>query len=111
LHRSGGRGGEVERVVEFTVGQQAGVAGELGAMEFEAETPVELRSERLDWAVTHEDCSANGQEVVGNPGIRRVLAKLSCRLRFHMWEIRDQGMVPENPEPGDRAEEPGFVRG
>ena len=52
----GGRVGEVEGVVEFAVGQESGIAGDVGAVEFEAEAAVELGSERLGLAVTHEDC-------------------------------------------------------
>jgi hypothetical protein len=44
----------IEGVVEFAVGQQSGIAGDLGAEEVEPETAVELRSKRLGWAVTHE---------------------------------------------------------
>jgi hypothetical protein len=63
-----GRGaGQVEGVVEFAVGQQSGIAGDLGAEEAEPETAVELGAKRLGWAVTHEDCSSNGQKVAGNP--------------------------------------------
>ena len=51
----GGRVGELEGVVEFAVGQEAGVAGHLGPMEFEAEAAVELGSERFGLAVTHQE--------------------------------------------------------
>ena len=47
LQLSGGRGGEVEGVVEFAVGQQAGIAGDLSPEEADLEAAVELRSERL----------------------------------------------------------------
>jgi hypothetical protein len=80
--------GQIEGVVEFAVGQQSGIAGDLGPEEAEPETAVESGSKGLGWAVTHEVCSSNWQEVVGNPGIRRVLAQLSCRFRFLLWEIR-----------------------
>jgi len=69
-------------------GWQAGVAGELGAVGFEAEAAVEAGSEWFGWAVTHEVRSSNWQEVIGNPEIRRVLAQLSCRFRLLIWEIR-----------------------
>jgi hypothetical protein len=87
LQFTGHGAGQVEGVVEFAVGQQSGIADDLGAEESEPETAVELRSKRLGRALTHEDCSAKGQEVVGNPGIRRVLAQLSCRCRPLIWEI------------------------
>src|SRR2546423_873010 len=45
--------------------------------------------EALDRAVTQEICSLNWQEGVGSPGIRRVLAQLSCRFRRPIWEILD----------------------
>ena len=48
-----GRGaGRIKGVVEFAVGQQSGIAGDLGAEESEPETAVELGSKRLGWAVT-----------------------------------------------------------
>ena len=51
-----GRGaGQIEGVVEFAVGQQSGIAGDLGAEESEPETVVELGSQGLGLAVTHED--------------------------------------------------------
>ena len=49
----GGRVGELEGVVEFAVGQESGIAGDVGAVEFEAEAAVELGSEWLGLAVTH----------------------------------------------------------
>src|SRR5262249_23773738 len=82
------RCGQVEGVVEFAVGQESGIAGDLGPEESEPETAVELRSQQLGRAVTHEDCSANRQEVAGNPGIPTALAQLSCRFRLLIWEIR-----------------------
>jgi hypothetical protein len=70
-----GRGaGQVEGVVEFAVGQRSGIAGDIGPEEAEPETAVELGSQRIDRAVTHEVGSTYGQEVVGNPGNRRVPA-------------------------------------
>jgi hypothetical protein len=54
LQHVGGCVGELEGVVEFAVGQQAGVAGDFGAMEFEAEAAIELGSERIGLAVTHQ---------------------------------------------------------
>ena len=51
-------------------------------------------------AITHEDCSSDWQEALGNPGIRRVLAQLSCRFRLLIWEIRVEdapGQVPGLP--------------
>src|SRR5262249_33576124 len=88
LQLTGGGAGQVEGIVEVAVSQQSGIAGDLGSEESEPETAVELGSKRLGWAVTHEDCSAKGQDVAGNPGIRRVLAQLSCRFRPLIWEIR-----------------------
>jgi hypothetical protein len=84
-----GRGaGQIEGVVEFAIGQESGIAGDLGPEEAEPETAVELGSQRLGRAVTHEVGSTNGQEVVGNPGIWRVPAQLSYRFRLLIWEIR-----------------------
>jgi hypothetical protein len=88
LQFTGSGAGQIEGGVEFAVGQESGIAGNLGAEESEPETAVELRSKRLGWAVTREVCSSDRQEVVGNPGIRRVLAQLSCRFRLLIWEIR-----------------------
>jgi len=86
-----GRGaGQIEGVIEFAVGQESVIAGDLGPEEAEPETAVELRSKRLGWAITHEVCSSNGQEVVVNPGICRVPAQLSCRFRLLIREIRDE---------------------
>src|SRR5271166_3311626 len=51
-------------------------------------------------AIIHEDCSSDWQEALGNPGIRRVLAQLSCRFRLLIWEIRVEdapGQVPGLP--------------
>jgi hypothetical protein len=81
LQFTGSSGGQIEGVVELAVGQQSGIAGDRGAEEAEPETTVESGSKGLGWVVTHEVCSTNWQEVVGNPGIRRVLAQLSCRQR------------------------------
>ena len=53
LQVGGGCVGELEGVVEFAVGQESGVAGDGGAVEFEAEAAIELRSERVGLAVTH----------------------------------------------------------
>jgi hypothetical protein len=44
----GGRVGELEGVVEFAVGQESGIAGDVGAVEFEA-AAVELGSKRSNW--------------------------------------------------------------
>ncbi len=41
-------------MVEFSVGQEPGIAGDVGALEFEAEAAVELRPEWLGLAVTHQ---------------------------------------------------------
>jgi hypothetical protein len=41
----GGRVGELQGVSEFSVGQQAGIAGDVGAVEFETEAAVELGSQ------------------------------------------------------------------
>jgi hypothetical protein len=88
LQLTGGGAGQIEGVVEFAVGQESGIAGDLGAEEAEPEPAVELGSKRLGRTVTHEVGSTNGQEVVGNPGNRRVPAQLSCRFRLLIWEIR-----------------------
>jgi hypothetical protein len=51
-------------------------------------------------AITHKDCSSDWQKALGNPGIRRVLAQLSCRFRLLIWEIRVEdapGQVPGLP--------------
>jgi hypothetical protein len=87
LQRTGRGVGQVEGVIEFAISEQSGIAGDLGTEEWEPETAVELESERLGWAVTHEVGSSNGQEVVGNPGICRVLAQLSRRFWLFIWEI------------------------
>ncbi len=79
---TGGGSGQIERVVEFAVGQESGIAGDLGPEEAEPETAVELRPQRLGRTVTHDVGSANGQEVVRNTGNRRVPAQLSCRFRL-----------------------------
>src|SRR5262249_44733472 len=81
LQHTGSGVGQVEDVVELAVGQQSGIAGDLGAEEAEPETAVELGSQGVGLAVTHEDRPAFRQEKVRNPGILGVLAQLSCRKR------------------------------
>jgi hypothetical protein len=50
-----GRVGELEGVVEFAVGQESGIAGDVGAVEFETEAAIELGSKWLGLAVTHRE--------------------------------------------------------
>jgi hypothetical protein len=50
----GGPGGEVKGVVEFSIGQQASIAGDFGPVEFKAEAAFEMGPERLGFAVTHQ---------------------------------------------------------
>jgi hypothetical protein len=73
--------GQVEGVVEFAVSEEPGIAGDLGAEEAEPETAVELGSQGLGVAVTHDDRPSFRQETVRNSGITGVLAQLSCRKR------------------------------
>jgi hypothetical protein len=47
--------GQVEGVVEFAIGQEAGIAGDLGPEGAEPEAPVESDAEWLGLAVTHQD--------------------------------------------------------
>jgi hypothetical protein len=54
LQLTGSGSGLIEGVVEFAVGQQSGIAGDLGPEEAEPEAAVELRSQRLGRAVTHQ---------------------------------------------------------
>jgi hypothetical protein len=88
LQLTGGGSGQIEGDVVFAVGQESGIAGDLGAEESEPESAVELGSQWFGRAVTPKVGSTNGQEATGNPGSRRVSAQLSCRLRLLNWEIR-----------------------
>jgi hypothetical protein len=45
----GGRVDGLEGVVEFAVGQESGIAGDVGDVEFEAEAALELGSKWLVW--------------------------------------------------------------
>jgi hypothetical protein len=78
LQFTGGGAGEFEGVVEFAVGQQSGIAGDLGAEESEPETAVELGAKGLSLGVTHKDCPSFRWGAVRNPGITGVQAQLSC---------------------------------
>lgn len=59
---TGGRLGQLEGVVEFAVGHQLGIAGELGAEGSEPEVAVESGSKGLGGAVPHEDRPSLWQE-------------------------------------------------
>ena len=83
-----------EFMVERPISDRIVAIPHLGAEQAEPEAAVELGSQRLGRAVTHEVGSTNGQEVVGNPGNRRVPAQLSCRFRLLIWEIRGNGSRP-----------------
>ena len=51
LQFTGRSAGPIEGVVEFAVGQQSGIAGDLDAEEAEPETTVESGSKGLGWVV------------------------------------------------------------
>ena len=74
LQFTGGSAGQIEGVVDIAVGQEFGITGDLSPEEAEPEPAVELGSQRLGQAVTHEVGSSNGQEVVGDPVIRLIFA-------------------------------------
>ena len=86
--RSAAECGEVEGVVEFAVGQQSGIAGDVGAVEFEAEAAVELGSEWLGLAVTHRESLSGRQETSENPGKPGSFAQVLCQTQGFIWEIR-----------------------
>jgi hypothetical protein len=92
VERIDSRVGELEGVIEFAVCQQAGVAGCFGAVEFEAEAAVELGSERLGLAVTHQRTLSNWQECAEDSGKHGVQAQLSCRDHGLIWEIPEKNL-------------------
>ena len=77
-----------EAVVEFSVGQEPGVAGDVGAVEFKAEAAVELRPERLGPAVTHQKLLSWQQEESENPENPGRFAQILCQAQGFIWEIR-----------------------
>src|SRR5918998_672644 len=95
LQLSGGRGGEVEGVVEFAVGQQSGIAGDVGAVEFEAEAAVELGSKWLGLAVTHRESLSGRHESSENPGKPGSFAQVLCQNQGLIREIRDKSPFRE----------------
>src|SRR5262249_8227699 len=68
LQLTGGGSGQIEGVVEFAVGQESGIAGDVGPVEFEAEAAIELGSKWLCLAVTHQRSLSGWQETSENPG-------------------------------------------
>jgi hypothetical protein len=89
LEFTGGLSREVEGVVKFAVGQESGVAGDLGPEEAEPETAVESGSERLGLAVTPQKALSRRQETSENSGKPEVIAHVLCQTRGLIWEIRD----------------------
>jgi hypothetical protein len=75
LQVGGGCVGELEGVVELAVGEQPRIAGDVGAVEFEAEAAVELGPKWLDLAVTHRESLSGRQETSETPGKQGVLAQ------------------------------------
>jgi hypothetical protein len=90
MEHVGGRVSEPEGVVEFAVGQQSGIAGDVGAVEFEAEAAVELGPKWLDLTVTHRESLSGRQETSENPRKQGVFAQVLCQIQGFIWEIRDQ---------------------
>jgi hypothetical protein len=84
----GGRVGELQGVVEFAVGQESGIARDVGPVELEAQAAIELGSERLDLAVTHRESLSEQQETGENPGKPRGFAQVLCQNQGFIWEIR-----------------------
>src|SRR5262249_3072718 len=88
LQHVGGCVGELEGVVEFAVGQQPGIAGDVGPVEFEAEAAIELGSKWLCLAVTHQRSLSGWQETSENPGNPGGFAQVLCHTQGFIWEIR-----------------------
>src|SRR5262249_58743745 len=104
--QAAGRGaGQVQGVVDFTVGEQSGVTGDGRAVELQLDFAVEIDAHGVVSAVTHWVPRSFRQEVVGNAGFSREKAQTPCRNDRVIWEIRVQarqvvvGNVPQGALP------------
>src|SRR5262249_27164047 len=89
--QAAGRGaGQVQGVVDFTVGEQSGVTGDGRAVELQLDVAVEIDAHGVVSAVTHWVPRSFRQEVVGNAGFSREKAQTPCRNDRVIWEIRDK---------------------
>jgi len=86
----GRRGGEVQGVVEFAIGQQFGITGDVDAGEFETEAAVESGPKWFGLAVTHRESLSGGQEMSENPEKPGIFAQVLCQNQGFIWEIRGQ---------------------
>ena len=84
----GGRVGELQGVVEFAVGQESGIAGDVGPVEFDAEPAIELGSEWLGREITHRESLSGRQEMSETPGNPGNFAQVLCQIQGLIWEIR-----------------------
>ena len=68
LQTARGRAGQAEGVVEFPIGQESGVTGDGGAVEFQLELAIEANAQGVMVAVTHWVPRSFRQERVKNAG-------------------------------------------
>lgn len=80
---------ELQGVVEFAIGEQSGIAGDVGAVEFETQAAVELGPKWVALAVTHQESLSRRQETSEKPGEQEVFAQFLCQKQGLISEIRD----------------------
>src|SRR5262249_45826798 len=90
--QAAGRGaGQVQGVVDFTVGEQSGVTGDGRAMKLQLDFAVEIDAHGVVSAVTHWVPRSFRQEVVGNAGYSREKAQTPCRTDRGVGETGANG--------------------
>ena len=82
------RAGKSEGAVEFTIGEESGIAGDGLAVELQLDLAVEIDSQGLLLAVTHWVPLSFRQGRVRIAGFSREKAQTPCRNSRAIWEIR-----------------------
>src|SRR5262249_7138522 len=87
--------GQTEGVIEFSISEESGVAGDRRAVELQLELAVKIDAQGVMVAVTHWVPRSFRQEVVGNAGFSGEKAQTPCRNDRAIWEIRAYAFLSE----------------
>jgi hypothetical protein len=80
--------GQAEGIVEFPIGQQSGIGGDAGSVEFQLDATIEIDPQDVLLIVTHSISLSSRQEVTEDPCFSRIWRKFRATGDNVIWEIR-----------------------